>query len=41
MRNNDLVAGGFLAVTVAGFALLCSSLLAFAFSSAIALPGIG
>ena len=38
MNNHDLVSGGFLAVTVAGFALLCSSLLALA---AIALPGIG
>ena len=28
MSNHDLVSGGFLAVTVAGFALLCSSLLA-------------
>ena len=32
MRNHDLVSGGFLAVTVVGFVLLCSSLLAFAFS---------
>jgi hypothetical protein len=32
MRNHDLVSGGFLAVTAAGFVLLCSSLLAFAFS---------
>jgi hypothetical protein len=32
MRTNDLVAEGFLAVAAAGFMLLCSSLLAFAFS---------
>jgi len=32
MRNNDFVSNGFLAVTVAGLVLLCSSLLAFAFS---------
>ncbi|MEA2900059.1 MAG: hypothetical protein QOJ84_5674 [Bradyrhizobium sp.] len=32
MRNKDLVAEGFLAVTAAGFMLLCSSLLAMAFS---------
>ena len=32
LRNHDLVSGGFLAVTAAGFVLLCSSLLAFAFS---------
>jgi hypothetical protein len=32
MRNNDLAAEGFLVVTAAGFMLLCSSLLAFAFS---------
>ena len=32
MRNKDFVAEGFLAVTAAGFMLLCSSLLAFAFS---------
>jgi len=32
MPNNDLVSNGFLALTVAGFVLLCSSLLAFAFS---------
>ena len=31
MRNHDLVAGGFLAVTAAGLVLLCPSLLAFAF----------
>jgi hypothetical protein len=31
MRINDFVSGGFLAVTVAGLVLLCSSLLAFAF----------
>ena len=30
--NHDLVSGGFLAVTAAGLVLLCSSLLAFAFS---------
>jgi hypothetical protein len=32
MRNNDFMSAGFLAVTVAGLVLLCSSLLAFAFS---------
>jgi len=32
MPNNDLVSNGFLALTAAGFVLLCSSLLAFAFS---------
>jgi hypothetical protein len=32
MRNHDLASGGFLAVTAVGFVLLCSSLLAFAFS---------
>lgn len=32
MRNNDFVSAGFLSVTVAGLVLLCSSLLAFAFS---------
>jgi hypothetical protein len=31
-RNHDLVTGGFLAVTAAGLVLLCSSLLAFAFT---------
>ncbi len=31
MRNHDLVSDGFLAVTAAGFVLLCSSLLVFAF----------
>ena len=31
-RNHDLVSSGFLAVTAAGLVLLCSSLLAFAFS---------
>ena len=31
-RNHDLVSGGFLAVTAAGLVLLCSSLLAIAFS---------
>jgi hypothetical protein len=32
MRNHDLVSGGFLAVTAAGFVLLCTSLVTFAFS---------
>jgi hypothetical protein len=32
MRNHDFVANGFLAVTAAGFVLLCSSLLAVAFN---------
>ena len=32
MRNHDLVSDGFLALTAAGFALLCSTLLAVAFS---------
>jgi hypothetical protein len=32
MRNGDLVSDGFLALTAGGFALLCSSLLAFAFT---------
>jgi hypothetical protein len=32
MRNHDFVSGGFLALTAAGFVLLCSSLLAVAFS---------
>jgi len=31
MRNNDFVSDGFLAVTVAGLLLLCSSLLTLAF----------
>ena len=31
MRNHDLVSNGFLALTTASLALLCSSLLAFAF----------
>ncbi len=31
MRNHDLVSNGFLALTAAGFVLLCSGLLAFAF----------
>ena len=31
MQNQDLVSDGYLALTAAGFALLCSSLLAFAF----------
>ncbi len=32
MRNHDLMSGGFLALTVAGLVLLCSGLLAIAFS---------
>jgi len=32
MRHHDYVSGGFLALTVAGLVLLCSSLLAFALS---------
>jgi hypothetical protein len=32
MRYHDLVSDSFLALTAAGFALLCSSLLAFAFT---------
>ncbi len=32
MRNRDLVSDSFLALTAAGFVLLCSSLLAFAFT---------
>jgi hypothetical protein len=32
MRNHDLVSVGFLTLTAAGMVLLCSSLLAFAFS---------
>ncbi len=32
MRNHDLVSGGFLAVIAAGYLLLCSSLVALAFS---------
>lgn len=32
MRNHDLVSDGFLVLTGAGFVLLCSSLLAFAFT---------
>ena len=31
MKDHDLVSDGFLALTAAGVALLCSSLLAFAF----------
>lgn len=31
MRNHDMVSGSLLALTAAGLALLCSSLLAFAF----------
>jgi hypothetical protein len=32
MRNHDLATNGFLALTAAGFVLLCSSLLAIAFN---------
>ena len=32
MRNHDIVSKGFLALTSASLLLLCSSLLAFAFS---------
>jgi hypothetical protein len=32
MRNQDLVSDGYLALTATGFALLCSSLLVFAFA---------
>jgi hypothetical protein len=32
MRNHDFIADGFLAVTAAGFVLLCSSLVAIAFN---------
>jgi hypothetical protein len=32
MRKHDFVSNGFLALTAAGLVLLCSSLLAFAFS---------
>jgi hypothetical protein len=32
MGNHDFVSDGFLAVTAAGFVLLCSSLLVIAFS---------
>jgi hypothetical protein len=32
MRNNDFATGSFLALTAAGFVLLCSSLLAIAFT---------
>jgi hypothetical protein len=32
MRNHDFMSGGFLALTVAGLVLLCSGLLAIAFS---------
>ncbi|MET3910023.1 hypothetical protein ABID59_004380 [Bradyrhizobium sp. S3.3.6] len=32
MRNHDRVSGSFLALTAAGLALLCSSLLVFAFA---------
>ncbi|SFK17657.1 hypothetical protein SAMN05216525_15917 [Bradyrhizobium sp. Gha] len=31
MRNHDIMSGSLLALTAAGVALLCSSLLAFAF----------
>jgi hypothetical protein len=31
LMRKDFVSGGYLALTAAGFALLCSSLLAFAF----------
>jgi hypothetical protein len=33
MRHHDLVSDGFLALTAAGFVLLCSSLLAFVFAA--------
>jgi hypothetical protein len=32
MRTHDFVSDGFLAITAAGFVLLCSSLVAMAFS---------
>ncbi len=32
MRNHDAISGGFLALTAASLVLLCSSLVAFAFS---------
>jgi hypothetical protein len=32
MRSHDLVSDGFLALTAAGFVLLCSSLVAIAFN---------
>lgn len=32
MRNHDLVSDGFLALTASGLVLLCSSLVALAFS---------
>lgn len=32
MRNHDLVSNGFVALTATGLVLLCSSLLAFAFT---------
>ncbi len=32
MRNHDFMSGGFLALAVAGLVLLCSGLLAIAFS---------
>lgn len=32
MRNQNIVSDGYLALTAAGFVLLCSSLLAFAFN---------
>lgn len=33
MRHHDLISEGFLALTAAGFVLLCSSLLAFALAT--------
>jgi len=33
MRHHDLISEGFLALTAAGFVLLCSGLLAFMFAS--------
>ncbi len=32
MRDQDIVSGGFLALTAVSFAILCSSLIAFAFA---------
>ncbi len=32
MRDQDIVSGGFLALTAVSFAVLCSSLIAFAFA---------
>ena len=40
MRNHDFVTNGFLALTAAGFVLLCSSLLAIAFGWSILRLGI-